>query len=98
MNAQHTSGPWEARRYAIYAPIPEGGGTIFMVALIRDVPSYSYCTGEKEANARLIAAAPDLLEACEKALDLFPHYPEGSAGEEITSLIKAAITKAYKGS
>ena len=48
------------------------------------------------ANARLIAAAPDLLEACQMAYDEFQPL---SLGEEDSamSLLRAAIAKATNG-
>ena len=65
--AEHTPGPWSAEewtsraRTTVLAPIEGVAGGI----VIADCgPSRSgYCDSETEANARLIAAAPDMLEA-----------------------------------
>lgn len=77
---RHTSGPWEARSdsgdgltfWEVVRPDPRDKGP--------DDPNRdcicdlgpAEATGETEANARLIAAAPDLLAACEAvgSLDL----------------------------
>ena len=58
----HTPGPWHAERrgafkYSIFAPNPAAGT---YVSLVRGV--------ECRHDARLIAAAPDLLDALEKAV------------------------------
>jgi hypothetical protein len=54
--------------------------------------------GEDEANARLIAAAPGLLAACESMLahlvTTFPPYPPGESPHD---KIRAAVSKATKG-
>ena len=44
-----------------------------------------------EANAQLIASAPELLEACKKALRDFPDYYHYN---DVRKKIKQAITKA----
>jgi len=75
----------------------------YIVTSVRDKDSYS------EANASLIAAAPDLLEACKKALkleklqleDLLKEgWPKDSmpieASKENIRCYKAAIAKAEK--
>src|SRR5271165_5079056 len=56
--AEHTPGPW--RWWRVLAVEGVAGGIV-----IADCgPSRSgYCDSETEANARLIAAAPDMLEA-----------------------------------
>lgn len=46
---------------------------------------------ETEANARLVAAAPELLEALQRATDLLARYP---AHTEAWRQGRAAITKA----
>jgi hypothetical protein len=48
-----------------------------------------------KANARLIAAAPDLLEALKKLDDFFETYrPEGHPVSDPHELVRAAIDKA----
>ena len=49
--------------------------------------------GEYEANARLIAAAPDLLEACEAALTLLDSRADEN-GPDRWLLLRNAIAKA----
>ena len=67
MNTQHTPGPW---RYARGNGSPTtgehmiAGATPGYLAEVRDVGS-----GSVVANARLIAAAPDLLAALEETLE-----------------------------
>ena len=46
---------------------------------------------EQSANARLIAAAPDLLEALQRAVDLLARYPKH---DEAWRQARAAIAKA----
>lgn len=51
--------------------------------------------GEADANARLIAAAPELLEAALKAEELLSPFQEsGWLGEKALDLVRAAIAKA----
>ncbi len=65
------------------------------------VPKYEDCTLERvEANARLIAAAPDLLDACKAALGLMVDLEKSNAihinqpGRLCADQIRAAIAKA----
>ena len=51
-------------------------------------------TAESEANARLIAAAPDLLEACEQVKRCYSG--DAYVAKEVLPLIEDAITKATK--
>ena len=61
-------------------------------------------TAECDANARLIAAAPDLLESCKRAGDTLAWLerkygnlaPEAAITESVND-IRAAIAKAEKG-
>ncbi len=83
----HTPGPWyfmtdsTAEYFAVYAK-PQGGTKVICPVKMAD-----------EANARLIAAAPDLLAACKAALDWV-----GLDGDHISeptrSTLLAAIAKA----
>ena len=60
--AKYTPGPWEAGWWCRVPTVfdSRGNGTVAL-ATVHDMT-----TGDPEANARLIAAAPDLLAACEK--------------------------------
>lgn len=101
---KHTPGPWHVREAdgdpevedRIWA---EGDGTFATperhVAVIR-------CgLRESAANARLIAAAPELLEACRRARRVFAECAEDTAGTQserdfkhLYYLMNAAIAKA----
>ena len=105
--AKHTPGPWEARwgtvRYAgqqqhlnrcvIGTPKNERGAS-FVTATITGP-----FAGEKstaEANAALIAAAPDLLAACQRALAVETSTTQGQERElrvGYLDVLRAAITK-----
>jgi hypothetical protein len=106
----HTPGPWN-----IDAPYICGNGTTrysegYTVAVVttgydsgKAVAQMHGHAGVYEANARLIAAAPDLLAACRVTLEDFiqlmeGHCPQGSPEEEAVNLVagmlRAAIAKA----
>ena len=57
--SEHTPGPWTVDRLCIQAP----DGNVALVNLAR----------ASDADARLIAAAPDLLEACKGVYDEHEH-------------------------
>jgi hypothetical protein len=82
--SKHTPGPWEARdfsgdQYVIWGP-EFGGGRHALIAT---------CTGPNlEANARLIAAAPEMLAALKRA---YGFLEKGSRAYE---QVRAAISKA----
>ena len=116
--SRHTPGPWTVipdefpehgniSGINVYA---EGfpGGAVAKVSTGKCSATGSHthlpCPGEAEANARLIAAAPDLLEACKRATCVLDELtgikwdgPGGKArqayAEEIKT-IEAAIAKA----
>ena len=93
MNSTHTPGPWDVSFGRNDAAIHAGG----TIAMIDDV-----MTGWR-ANARLIAAAPELLAALEAAhtsLSAWVDYAQGDISDddnETLDMIVAAIAKA-KGS
>ena len=86
MSAQHTPGPWSIdRAYGDCCVAGRDGDRIAAV--------YGYDYGEDEANAALIAAAPDLLAACQAVLDEFP-AADGRRIESVKALCRAALRKA----
>ena len=94
----HTPGPWTARK--------EGG--TWYVEVGHDQDYFDICElfggGDKmEANARLIAAAPELLEALKKAiqgysnlveLDLLSGEQKTYTAEELIPELRQALAKA----
>jgi len=99
--AEHTPGPWKVTTNLDYWVEPvnfEGGeGEFKGIALCGDIhwPNSNEKQFEWEANARLIAAAPDMLEALKAALC------DAEGGDVPTQAtidaMNAAITKAEGG-
>lgn len=92
---KHTPGPWVNREgsYFINARAPAG-----VVADIRIAGCV--ITAEDRANARLIAAAPELLNMCERLLGFAHHYANPTAlaaGEGMLASAKALIAQAKGG-
>ena len=94
---KHTPGPWR---------IKDAGNLFPRAYTIRDASLYPVCYAEKHceigndglANAHLIAAAPDLLQACEKALELIYQFGPRNVNEyENVKNIQQAIQKAKGG-
>ena len=98
--AAHTPGPWEVYEQE------DGSDSIRTIKNEINQPRYvvipdqGICgkdVGQAEANARLIAAAPDLLEAVKRLIkDLEPAYMPGSIPGSIEAGC-AAIAKAEGG-
>lgn len=92
-DTKHTPGPWLAvaesavqcgfKRHHISA---KDGDCFMYVAKALDIGSSK---AEREANARLIAAAPDMLEALQNIENDDKHMPESA-----WILIQSAIAKA----
>ena len=105
---EYTPGPWGLFDGTDIWPInADGGGYIARLRFRGE--AVETATGDREfpeteANARLIAAAPDLLEAAKDALESLtecgPHRSEGldceACGESIAAL-RAAILQAEGG-
>lgn len=92
--AKHTPGPWDvnASRNGYTSEVAIEGP-------IREQETAPVCwiganriSSENEANARLIAAAPELLAACRAALEFIQAQRMGSGNAE--PLLLAAIKKA----
>jgi hypothetical protein len=97
--AKHTPGPWELEAFKvdgmllfqITAPNGSGPGG----NLILDDASIEGETDEEQiANARLIAAAPELLEALKRMDHTLTAHGHVDSGTGLHSLIIAAIAKA----
>jgi len=86
MNTKHTPGPWSINRYDTYDKdivIREPGVRVDFDDVDQD---------EQEANARLIAAAPELLEALNAMMD---GYDESYTQDQPPNkAARAAIAKA----
>jgi len=101
--SDHTAGPWAAE-----VPPPDAytdpdilldPSVAFWIAETRpagEVLAHILQTsqGDAEANARLIAAAPDLLAACRVALGPAAHFATEFDDEEPWNALRAAIAKA----
>lgn len=88
---EHTPGPWKATEHGeIFSPEP----TPSHVASVNQFPNHS----ESEANARLIAAAPEMLEAliaCRKDISTpISDHPWAIKQRKAHALADAAIAKA----
>jgi hypothetical protein len=73
MSGQHTPGPWKVYRtrddrVIIGIGDKDGGGITDSGDIANNTMGLWRSGPEREANARLVAAAPELLEACESAL------------------------------
>jgi len=95
----HTKGTWKTTPTASHVFIDnwEQGGVVCKMACRGDVLRWA-CEGaskENTANAHLISAAPDLLEACYKALEVTggSHNWNGETNKFL-KMIEAAVGKA----
>ena len=83
--SDHTPGPWAYENYGgtLHVFLDNEGGTPSICKLVGN---------DKDANARLIAAAPDLLEALQNLLKV--HEGEGGTQYHAGDIARAAIAKA----
>jgi len=92
--AQHTPGPQEAEHSTTAGPWKVWNDRVWTDEEsedMKEICSLSGNRGDRDANARLIASAPELLHACEVALAAMESGP-GTDAE--ASIIRAAIAKA----
>jgi hypothetical protein len=101
MKTQHTPGPWAVRDHwadeGAFEVYPTRGGEpkIGQWSALAEVPEYGPNDApEAEANARLIAAAPDLLEALELMLENLDAMYVVSPASSAHKKARAAIAKA----
>lgn len=96
--SKHTPGPWELNSFAVEAPLDGGTEVVAHVYNDREAPP----TGSARANARLIASAPDLLEALVLAratlfhahFCLVPDAPCECGRDNVERVVNAALAKA----
>ena len=94
--SKHTPGPWGCVRYSKkrFGLGQRGNGAFFLLQCVDDDTD----NPAARADARLIAAAPDLLEALELCLDglitYAPAYMHGIPKHEYIEKARAAIVKA----
>jgi len=97
--AQHTPSPWATSKGA-YGALWAGPAKLDHPG--REAAQYAAERGrdllaQREADAALIAAAPDLLNMCERLLGFAHHYADASAllaGEGMLASAKALIAQA----
>lgn len=86
--SKHTPGPWVAeRRSTMVATAIDGAYGYELFDVRCDVPEF-------EANARLIAAAPDLLEVLEQFVAWVDAPSESAFSDSQLAAARAAIAKA----
>lgn len=85
MNAQHTPGPW------MIGPAVDSRKVFQGDTVIAEAWPITINMAEAHANARLIAAAPELLAACEMAL------ADESTANTVAIVLRATILKAQSG-
>jgi hypothetical protein len=93
MSAKHTKGPWSVRcNYFSRWEILYSGGVLAGISK-HDDPASPPPVNETEANARLIAAAPELLEALTEVIaDL--QFSEVEQHANLVTMARAALAKA----
>jgi hypothetical protein len=83
--AAHTPGPWASDGVTVFADLGDGLNACDVAVMINDgVLPLSI----KQANARLIAAAPAMLEALRELVGLFQGHM--SSKDELTDALNAA--------
>jgi hypothetical protein len=94
MGAKHTPGPWFNEGTDVFSTAGGYPAVIAEADVPQDEPTPT--KGEKLANARLIAAAPELVDVLER-LKSFPFTHQGTGEGPLAYLIEdanAAIAKA----
>lgn len=96
---KHTPGPWRVDRHgAVVAPVD--GGMRQVALATGEAPMHDDRSAEppspeviQQANARLIAAAPELAEACALSLAAI-NSPSEEAADKAERACRAALEKA----
>lgn len=90
MNSKHTPGPWVARRDQAGRPY------VYCTSAMYGVLDWAAPGINAMANAKLIAAAPDMAKALQAVLERCPGIfgTDQESGETFDSIIRAALAKA----
>lgn len=102
MSAKHTPGPWEWdwKRAALFK-----NGESAVVLEVNQDPDTGMEVRISEADAALIESAPDLLQACEVALDFIVNGVElgyidlsevKDTAEAVSDILRATVAKAKR--
>lgn len=89
--AKHTPGPWQFlphRASLVHSVVSQNSGIICEVYISEPDKIAA------DANANLIAAAPDLLEACQQLMEFWDNGTPVHPGAEIVDDVRRAIAKA----
>lgn len=92
---KHTPGPWREGEGGMLSRLNVWAGAAYQIAQVKRFPAADVvrqirADAEAEANARLIAAAPELLEACNQAVWQYEKLGESKG----MKMMRAAIAKA----
>ena len=94
MGHQHTPGPWFNAGLMIRKQTSEKGGSF---ALAKVIDHEWLEMGDTDANARLIAAAPELLDALIELVDVSSSVLTSTHSRARVDAARAAINKALGG-
>jgi hypothetical protein len=104
MTAKHTPGPWSDEHLSQHERSTIIGGRLRLIktdgVIVAFLPQWLDTpeeTSEARANARLIAAAPDLLAVCQELEESVEYWSEYDVPLGIADRIRAAIAKATGG-
>lgn len=97
--SKHTPGPWwHDDDGFVRADVGTSGDFVYSAPVADPHATKDIDPDEREANAHLIAAAPDLLAACEAVLPIIESLDsakeEGDDDEPLAAQLRAAIAKA----
>jgi hypothetical protein len=94
MSDKHTPGPWNTFEYQCRSVIgvARQGDDSFTICEVNPDLESEQGYQIAEANARLIAAAPDLLEALKKIDALYTHWFDLADGSGVT-LMQSSVAK-----
>jgi hypothetical protein len=88
---KHTPGPWETKPTLLCDAVRIFSGDIYLAA----VTNSDFTLKQNQANANLIAAAPDLLEALERVQRKFYPANQREQNRDFTwHIVNKAIAKA----